>query len=78
MECGIWSASQRAAYINRWAYQAHHLFLGHDPDDDAQRRLSEIGAAVDKALVREVVGDLRQYEWLYIHRDSRTMCIVEP
>lgn len=78
MKCGIWSASQRAAYINRWAYQAHHLFLGHDPDDDAQRRLSEIGAAVDKALVREVVAGLRQYEWLYVHRDSRTMCIVEP
>lgn len=78
MKCGIWSASQRAAYINRWAYQAHHLFLGHDPDDDAQKRLSEIGAAVDKALVREVVAELRQYEWLYIHRDSRTMCIVEP
>jgi hypothetical protein len=78
MECGIWSASQRAAYINRWAYQAHHLFLGFDPDDDAQRRLSEIGAAVDKALVREVVGSLRQYEWLYIHRDTRTMCIIEP
>lgn len=78
MRCGIWSASQRAAYINRWAYQAHHLFLGHDPDDDAQRRLSEIGAAVDKQLVREVVGQLRQYEWLYINRDERSMCIVEP
>ncbi|MYR11944.1 hypothetical protein GTY62_15290 [Streptomyces sp. SID724] len=78
MKCGIWSASQRAAYINRWAYQAHHLFLGHDPDDDAQKRLSEIGAAVDKRLVREIVGSLRQYQWLYIHRDSRTMCIVDP
>lgn len=78
MKCGIWSASQRAAYINRWAYQAHHLFLGGDTDDDAQRRLAEIGAAVDKALVREIVGQLRIYEWIYIHRDSRTMCIVEP
>lgn len=78
MECGIWSASQRAAYINRWAYQAHHLFLGHDPDDDAQKRLSEIGAAVDKALVREVVAKLRRFEWLYVNRDERTMCIVEP
>jgi hypothetical protein len=78
MKCGIWSASQRAAYINRWAYQAHHLFLGHDPDDDAQKRLSEIGAAVDKALVREVVGKLRRFEWLYVNRDQRTMCIVEP
>jgi flagellar motor switch protein FliM len=78
MRCGIWSASQRAAYINRWAYQAHHLFLGGDPDDDAQKRLSEIGAAVDKKLVRQVVAELRQFEWLYVHRDSRTMCIIEP
>lgn len=78
MRCGIWSASQRAAYINRWAYQAHHLFLGGDTDDDAQKRLSEIGAAVDKRLVRQIVADLELYEWLYIHRDSRTMCIIRP
>lgn len=78
MGCGIWSASQRAAYINRWAYQAHHLFLGHDPDDDAQQRLSEIGAAVDKRLVRHVVGRLQVHEFLYINRDERTMCIIEP
>lgn len=77
MRCGIWSASQRAAYINRWAYQAHHLFLGHDPDDDAQKRLSEIGAAVDKRLVRSIVADLDRYEFLYVNRDDRTMCIVE-
>lgn len=78
MKCGIWSASQRAAYINRWAYQAHHLFLGFDPGDEEQKRLSEIGAAVDKRLVRTVVGQLKQWQWLYIHRDSRTMCIIEP
>lgn len=77
MGCGMWSASQRAAYINKWAYQAHHLFLGHDPDDDAQQRLSEIGAAVDKRLVRHTVGNLAQHEFLYINRDDRTMCIVE-
>lgn len=78
MRAGMWAASQRPANISMWAYQAHHLFLGNDPTDDAQKRLSEIGAAVDKHLVREVIGELRQYEWLYIHRDSRTMCIVEP
>lgn len=78
MRCGIWCASQRPAHISMWAYQAHHLFLGNDPTDDAQKRLAEIGAAVDKALVREVVGTLRQFEWLYINRDDRTMCIVEP
>ncbi|MFV6033156.1 hypothetical protein [Streptomyces sp. NPDC056264] len=76
MRCGMWVASQRAAFISKWAYQAHHLFLGHDPDDDAQQRLSEIGAAVDKRLVRHVVASLRQHEFLYINRDDRTMCII--
>lgn len=78
MGCGMWSASQRAAYINRWAYQAHHLFLGHEPDADAQKRLAEIGAAVDKDFVRFIVARLQQHEFLYINRDQRTMCIVGP
>lgn len=77
MKCGMWSASQRAAWIDRWAYQAHHLFIGNDTDEDAQKRLSEIGAAVDKRLVRQVVADLRVHEFLYINRDERTMCIID-
>jgi hypothetical protein len=77
MECGMWVASQRAAWISRWSYQAHHLFLGGDTDADAQKRLSEIGAAVDKALVRRIVGDLEEHEFLYINRRERTMCVVE-
>lgn len=75
--CGLWSASQRAAFISRWAYQSHHLFIGNDPDDDARRRLSEIGAAVDKAMVREIVGKLKKRQFLYINRDERSMCIVD-
>lgn len=78
MGCGMWSASQRAAYINRWAYQAHHLFLGGETDEDAQKRLAEIGAAVDKRLVRDTVARMRMWEFLYINRDQRTMCIIEP
>lgn len=78
MRAGMWAASQRAAWISKWAYQAHHLFLGAEPDGDAQRRLGEIGAAVDKDLVRRIVADLERYEFLYINRDQRTMCIVGP
>jgi hypothetical protein len=76
MECGLWGASQRAAYISRWAYQAQHLFLGHDPDEDAQKRLSEIGAAVNPAWVRWAIARLPKHHFLYINRDERTMCIV--
>lgn len=78
MEDGLWAASQRAAYISKWAYQAQHLFLGHDGDVDAQRRLAEIGGSVNPAHVRWVVERLGLYEFLYINRDERAMCIVGP
>jgi hypothetical protein len=78
MGCGMWAASQRPAYISKWAYQAHHLFLGGDPDEDTQRRLSEIGAAVDPGKVRWILPKLGQWEFLYINRDDKAMCIVGP
>lgn len=76
MGCGMWAASQRPAYISKWAYQAHHLFLGGDPDEDTQRRLSEIGAAVDPGKVRWILPRLGKWEFLYINRDEKAMCIV--
>lgn len=78
MGCGILAASQRPANISRLAYQAHHLFLSHDGDEDAQRRLSEIGGAVDSGQVRWILPQLKKYEWLYVNRDQRAMCIVGP
>lgn len=78
MGCGIWAATQRPAYISKWAYQAHHLFIGPDPDEDTQRRLSEIGAAVDPGKVRWILPRLGQWEFLYINRDDKAMCIVGP
>jgi hypothetical protein len=78
MGCGMWAATQRPAYISKWAYQAHHLFLGNDPDEDTQRRLSEIGAAVDPGKVRWILPKLEKWEFLYINRDEKGMCIVGP
>lgn len=77
MHCGLWVASQRAAYISMWSYQAHHLFLGNDTTEAAQKRMSEIGANVDKDLVRHIIANLQQWEFLYINRDDRTMCIID-
>lgn len=74
--CGLWAASQRAAYISRWAFQAQHLFLANDPDEDAQRRLSEIGGSVNPGQVRYILPRLELFEFLYINRDQRAMCIV--
>ncbi|MYS19154.1 MULTISPECIES: hypothetical protein [unclassified Streptomyces] len=77
MHCGLWVASQRAAYISMWSYQAHHIFLGNDTTEAAQKKMGDIGANVDKDLVKHIVANLEQYEFLYINRDKRTMCIVE-
>lgn len=78
MGCGLWASTQRPAYISKWAYQAHHLFLVNDPDEDTQRRLSEIGGAVDPGQVRWLLPRLKFREWLYVNRDERAMCVVGP
>lgn len=77
MHCGLWVASQRAAYISMWSYQAHHMFIGNDTTEAAQKRLADIGANVDKELVRQIIAGLQRFEFLYINRDDRTMCIID-
>jgi hypothetical protein len=74
---GLWAASQRPAFISQWAYQAQHLFLGHDADERAQKRYSEIGAGNDPDVIRSLINGLQRYEFLYINRDERSMCVIE-
>lgn len=74
--CGLWAGSQRPAYISRWAYQAQHLFLGHDPDEAVQKRYGEIGAGIGGEWVKAIVASLGRYEFCYINREERTVCIV--
>lgn len=77
MSCGLFAASQRPAYISRFAYQAHHLFLGNDPDEDVQKRYGEIGGGIDKELVKALCASLKDKQFVYIHRDSKSICIVD-
>jgi hypothetical protein len=77
MDNGLWAASQRPAYISRWAYQAHHLFLGNDPDLETQKRYGEIGAGINPDLVRALTAKLSRYQFVYIQRDDRRICIVD-
>jgi hypothetical protein len=77
MDTGLWAASQRPAFISRWAYQAHHLFLANDPDLDTQKRYGEIGAGIGADTIRAVCAQLDKYQFVYINRDHRTMCIVD-
>lgn len=75
--CGLWAASQRAAYINKWAYAAQHLFLGFDPDVDTQKRYGDIGGGIDPAIVRAAIASLGRYQFVYIAREDRAMCIID-
>lgn len=80
MDCGLWASSQRPAWMSRFAYQAHHLFLGKDPDVDTQKRYGEIGGGVDPNLVRSLTASLRKFQFVYIYRDGpngSAICIVD-
>lgn len=77
MSCGIMGASQRPVDISRMAYQAHHLFLGNDPDVDVQKRYGEIGGGIDKELVKALCASLKLFQFVYIRRDKREICIVD-
>jgi hypothetical protein len=82
MGAGLWSATQKPGgthqgSIPTFMYNSPtHTFLGKDPDRRNRERFSEIGG-IDGKLVGETVMKLNKYEWLYIHRDGPTMCIVE-
>lgn len=81
MGSGLWSATQKPSgtaqgHIPTFIYSSPtHTFLGRDPDKKNRDRFGEIGG-VSPQLVSETVMSLKKYEWLYIHRDGPTMCIV--
>lgn len=77
MESGLWAASQRPAYISRHAYQAQHIFLSNDPDKDTLKRYGDIGAGIDADIIRHQTSKLEMYQWVYINRDQRAICIVD-
>lgn len=77
MGTGLWSASQRPAYVPLHAYsQAYHLFLTYDPDLNSRKRFAEIGG-IDPAIVLRDTAALQRYHFLYIRRDGRR-CIITP
>lgn len=78
---GLWSATQRPAYVPRNAYsQATHVFLSPDPDRDARKRYSEIGG-FDPKLVMHNLERCGPYQWVYIRKrgahGNAVMCIVD-
>jgi hypothetical protein len=82
MGSGLWSATQKPSgtqqgTVPSFMYNSPtHTFLGRDPDEKNRKRFGEIGG-VDPKMVDRAVQGLRKYEWLYIHRDGPTMCVIE-
>ena len=77
MDAPLWACSQRPSHISSHAFnQASHVFLGKVTDKRARERFGEI-SGVDEYLVRHAVSQLRDYEWLYIRQEDRTMCVIE-
>jgi hypothetical protein len=74
---GLWAASQRPVWISRWAFQAQHLFLGNDPDVDMNKRYGEIGGGIDPDLVRTLTAQLKRWQFVYISREERELCVVD-
>lgn len=78
MNCALWAASQRPAFIPTWAYsQSTHFFISYDPDKRSRKRYEEI-SGVDPEIIREGTEALEEFEWLYVKAAGRrsTVCIV--
>lgn len=76
MECGLWGATQRPAFVAGEMYSApQHIFLAYDPDKRTTDRYAEIGG-VDPDLIKHVLKQLPRWHWLYIRRTDYTMCVV--
>lgn len=77
MGVSLWCMTQKPTHIGTWAYsQAEHLFIGFDPDERARDRFKEIGG-VNPDVVKHECARLQDFEWLYIRRTGRRMCIVQ-
>lgn len=77
MHSGLWTATQRPAYVSKYAYQAQHIFLSNDPDKETLKRYGDIGAGIDSDVIRALTMKLKMYQWVYINRDQRAICIVD-
>lgn len=82
----VWSEVQRCRYVSYMVYdQAEHVFIFYDPDEDNQKRYSEIGG-VDPQYVRELSQGLKTRtvadgstisQCLYFRRSGGYLCIVD-
>lgn len=78
MKTGLWSASQRPAFVPLDAYsQAEHILLHRDPDVRSRKRYGEIGG-VDPKMIMEVTANLPKHHFFYVGRSDQRFCVVKP
>jgi hypothetical protein len=60
-----------------WSFsQSDHLFIARDPDKRNRERYTEIGG-FDSREVEKICLTLQRYQFLYLEREHRYMCIVD-
>jgi len=60
-----------------WSFsQSDHIFIARDPDKRNRERYTEIGG-FDSKEVERVCMTLERYQFLYLEREHRYMCIVD-
>lgn len=60
-----------------WSFsQSDHLFIARDPDKRNRERYTEIGG-FDSKEVERISGTLERYQFLYLERAHRYMCIID-
>jgi hypothetical protein len=60
-----------------WSFsQSDHLFVARDPDKRNRERYTEIGG-FDSKEVERITLTLERYQFLYLEREHRYMCIID-
>ena len=82
MGAGLWSGTQRPAFVPGFMYdQPSHIFIANDGDKRSRERYGEIGGT-DRKMIENIVQGLNLHEFLYIQRagpDGRPKyCILTP
>lgn len=80
MGIGGWTFVQKptgAGETALWSFsQSDHIFIARDPDKRNRERYTEIGG-FDSKEVERVSQTLQTYQFLYLERKHRYMCIVD-
>jgi hypothetical protein len=75
--CGLWGAIQRPFFAPGEAYsQSNHIFMANSPDKRDRERYRDIGG-ISPETIEHNLSRCKKYQWLYIHRETETLCIVD-